>query len=162
MMARVRALLDGAGWSVGLAAALLLLTLLAALVVNQSPQALLWTGHHAVGTEQNGLVLFRWQSHTYSVAVNGYGSAKSVSVYFDPADPTQAVADNLPDRLFSAGLVGVPLLAAALVLLIGLTRKWRWARRDRHVAGPRFGAGLDPEFVARQLQERRSGRPPRP
>jgi hypothetical protein len=160
MMARLRALLDGAGWSFGAAAVLLVLAVLAVLVVAQSPQAVLWTGHHAVGTEQGGLVLFQWQGRTYSVAVPGYGSAKAVSVYFSPANPTQAMAENLPARLFTGGIVGIPLLGAVIVLLIGLTRKWRWARRDRYPDGPRFGLGLDPEFVARQLQQRRSG-PPR-
>jgi Protein of unknown function (DUF3592) len=161
MVARLRALLDGAGWSVGAAAALLALAVLAVLVVAQSPEAVLWTGQHAVGTEQNGLVLFRWQGHTYPVAVPGYRTARSVSVYFDPANPAQAMAENWPARLFTGGLVGVPLLGAVIVLLIGLTRKWRWARRDRWADGPRFGRGLDPEFVARQLHQRRNGPPPR-
>ena len=161
MVARLRALLDGAGWSVGAAAALLALAVLAALVVAQSPEAVLWTGHHAVGTERGGLVLFRWQGHTYPVDVPGYASARSVSVYFNPANPVQAMADNLPARLISGGLVGVPVLGAVIVLLIGLTRRWRWARQDREADAPRFGRGLDPEFVARQLHQRRSGPRPR-
>ncbi len=160
MVTRLRALLDGAGWSVGVAGALLAFALLAALVVAQSPEAVLWTGHHTVGTQQNGLVLFRWQGRTYSVDVPGYGSARSVSVYFDPANPTQAMAENLPARLFTGGLVGVPVAGAVIVLLIGVTRKRRWARRDRRADGPRFGTGLDPEFVAQQLQQQRGGQPP--
>jgi hypothetical protein len=156
MQGRLRRLMDGAGWSVGAAAVLLLFALLAGLVVAQSPQIVLWTGQHATGYERGGLVFFRYSGRTYSVDVPGYGSASAVSVYFDPADPSTAMADNLADRAFTGGLVGGPVVAAALVLAIGLTRKRRWARRDARASGPRFGAGLDPEFVARQLEERRA------
>ena len=64
------------------------------------------------------------------------------------------MADNLPDRLFAGLFVGVPVLAGVGVLLAGLTRKRRWARRQGRQAAS-YGSGLDPDFVARQLQARR-------
>jgi hypothetical protein len=159
MRARLRRLLDGAGWSVGLAAALFAFALVAALLVAQSPEAVLWTGQHTVGTESDGLVVFRYQGQDYSVPVPGSGSARSVSVYFDPGNPSDAMADTLTHRLTSGLLVGVPVAAGVIVLIIGLTRKKRWARRQRRQRAE-FGSGLDDGFVARQLQERRgSGRP---
>jgi hypothetical protein len=156
MRARLRGLLDGAGWSLGLAIALFVVALLAAALVAQSPEAVLWTGRHAVGTESGGLVVFRHQGRNYPVPVPGSGSAKAVSVYFDPGNPSDAMADNITDRLTTGLLVGGPLAAGVTVLVIGLTRKRRWARRQR----TEFGSGLDDTFVARHLQERRgSGRP---
>ena len=160
MSRRLRSLLDGAGWSVGLAGVLFALALLAVVMVAQSPEAVLWTGHHAVGTERGGLVLFRWQGHPYAIDVPGYGSAKAVDVYFDPADPAGGMAGNLPDRMITGSLVGLPLLGGLAVLLAGLTRRWRWAQRQRRDTAA-FGRGLDPAFVARQLQERRGGQPGR-
>ena len=145
---------DGAGWSVGVAAALVLFALLGVGFVAQTPEVVLWTGQHAVGTEQNGLVLFRWQGRDYSVDMPGYGSSQAVSVYFEPGNPTDAMADNIGDRALAILLVAVPLLLAAAVLLAGLTRKRRWARQ-RSRAASAFGTGLDEDFVARQLQQRR-------
>jgi hypothetical protein len=64
------------------------------------------------------------------------------------------MADNVPDRVFTGLLVGVPAVGGVAVLLLGLTRKRRWARRQSRQAAS-YGSGLDPEFVARQLQQRR-------
>lgn len=164
MRARLRGLLDGAGWSVGLAAVLFVFALVAAALVAQSPEAVLWTGQRTVGTESGGLVVFRYQGRDYSVPVPGSGSAKAVSVYFDPGDPSDAMADTLTHRLTTGLLVGVPLAAGVTVLAMGLTRKQRWARRQRRQqrqGRAEFGSGLDDEFVARRLQERRvTGRRP--
>ncbi len=159
MRARLRGLLDGAGWSVGLAAALFAFALVAAALVAQSPEAVLWTGQHTVGTESNGLVVFRYHGQDYSAPVPGSGSAKAVGVYFDPGNPDDAMADTLTHRLTSGLLVGAPVAAGVIVLIVGLTRKKRWARRQRRQRA-QFGSGLDDEFVARHLQERRdSSRP---
>jgi hypothetical protein len=157
MRARLRALLDGVGWSVGVAAALFAFALLAAILIAQSSEALLWTGQHAVGTEYNGLIVFRWHGHDYSASAVGNGSARSADVYFDPGNPAGAMAENLTDRVFTAALVGVPVLGGVAALTLGLTRKQRWARRKRREAG-RFGSGLDEDWVAQHLQQRRGGR----
>jgi hypothetical protein len=158
MRVRLRGLLDGAGWSVGLAAVLFVFALLAAILIAQAPESLLWTGQHAVGNEQDGLIVFRWHGQNYSAATTGDGFAKSAGVYFDPANPDDAIPDNGPERAFTGALVGVPALAGVLVLAAGLTRKRRWARRQRRVA-TQYGGGLDQEFVSRQLENRRGGRP---
>jgi len=155
MRGRLGKILDGAGWSVGLAAALFAFALLFLALDFQSPQIVLWTGQRAVGTEQNGLVTFYWHHHAYTATTPGTGSAKAMSVYFPPGNPDAAVAESLPDRLTAVALFAVPVAAGVAVLAIGLTRKRRWARRHNREGRPAFGAGLDEDFVARRLQERR-------
>jgi len=148
---RLGAVLDGAGWSVGLAAALFVFALLYVVLDLQSPEIVLWTGHHVVATEQQGLATFRWQGQAYTVDVPGFGSGNKVDIYFSPGDPSGAMADNVPDRVFAGLLVGGPVIAGVAVLVAGLTRKRRWARRQRRQAAS-YGDGLDPDFVARQLK----------
>ena len=157
MRGRLGAVLDGAGWSVGLAAALFVLALLFVALDFQSPEIVLWTGHHVVGTEQHGLATFRWHGEAYTVDVPGFGSGKKVDIYFNPGDPSGAMADNVPDRLFAELFVGVPVIVGVAVLVVGLTRKRRWARRQSRKAAS-YGSGLDPEFVARQLKAYRDDR----
>ena len=151
MRRRLGAVLDGAGWSVGLAAALFVFALLYVALDFQSPEIVLWTGHHVVATEQQGLATFRWQGQAYTVDVPGFGSGNKVDIYFSPGDPSGAMADNVPDRVFAGLLVGGPVIAGVAVLVAGLTRKRRWARRQRRQAAS-YGDGLDPDFVARQLK----------
>ncbi len=158
MRSRPGALLDGAGSSIGLAAAFFAFALLAVALLVQSPDIVLWTGHHVVATEQGGLASFRWHGQGYTVDMPGFGSARAVNVYFSPGDPSHAMADNVPDRVVTGLLVGGPVLAGVAVLAAGLSRKRRWARRQRREAGS-YGSGLDPEFVARQLAARRGRQP---
>jgi hypothetical protein len=94
VLARVRKWFDGAGWFVGGAIVLLVFALLAVLVGLQSQDSVLWTGQQVTGTEQQGLVYYRWQGQSYSLDVPGSGSAKAVSVNFNPVDPGQAMVDN--------------------------------------------------------------------
>jgi hypothetical protein len=148
-------MMDGAGWSVGLAVALFAFAVLFLALDVQSPDIVLWTGQRAVGTEQNGLVTFWLHHHAYTATTPGYGSGKAVSVYFPPGDPSDAIADSLPDRLTAGALFAVPVAAGLALLTVGLTRKRRWARRRNREGAPAFGAGLDEDFVARRLQERR-------
>lgn len=159
MRGRLGRMLDGAGWSVGLAAALFAFALLFLALDLQSPDIVLWTGQRAVGSEQNGLVTFYWHHHAYTATTPGSGSAKAVSVYFPPGNPDAAIAENLPDRLTAVALFGGPLVAGVAVLAVGLTRKRRWSRRLDRGGASQFGSGLDQDFVARKLQERRGGRP---
>jgi hypothetical protein len=156
MPARIRAMFDGAGLFLGLAAALFLFTLLAALLVLESPDAVRWTGQRVVGYEIGGIVSYRWHGQTYSLDAPGYGSAKSISVYLDPGDPSNAMIDNPISRTAEASLVLVPLAGGVVLLVVGLTRRWRWARRQRHAA---FAAGLGQhqEWIARQLRQQRHG-----
>jgi hypothetical protein len=157
MRGRLGAVLDGAGWSVGLAAALFVFALLFVALDFQSPEIVLWTGHRVVATEQHGLAMFRWHGQAYAVDVPGFGSGKKVDIYFHPGDPAGGMADNVPDRVVAGLFVGVPVIVGVAVLVVGLTRKRRWARRQSRGAAS-YGSGLDPEFVARQLKAYRGDR----
>jgi hypothetical protein len=129
MFARVRSWFDGAGWFVGLAIALFAFALLMVLLELQSPDLVLWTGHRVVGTEQGGIVSYRWHGQPYSLNASGYGSSKAVNVYLNPADPSTAIIDNVTDRALVALLIGGPVAGGVVLLAVGLTRNYRWDRR---------------------------------
>ena len=134
VLARVRKWFDGAGWFVGAAVVLLVFALLAVLVGLQSSDSLLWTGQQVTGTEQRGLVYYRWQGQSYSLDVPGFGSSKAVSVYFKPGDPSQAIVDSVLDRVMAGLLVLGPVAGAVVLLVIGGTRNYRWQRRKFKLA----------------------------
>ena len=71
MFARMRRMFDGAGWFPGLAAALFVFALLAALLELQSSDAVRWTGQRVTGTEIGGIVSYRWHGQTYSLNAQG-------------------------------------------------------------------------------------------
>ena len=129
MLTRVRKWFDGAGWFVGAAVVLLVFALLAALVGLQSPDSMLWTGQQVTGTEQQGLVYYRWQGQSYTLDVPGFGSSKAVSVYLNPGDPSQAIVDSVPNRVLTGLFVLGPAAGAVVLLVIGGTRNYRWQRR---------------------------------
>lgn len=153
MPARVKAWFDGTGLFVGGAMALFVFALLAVLLELQSPEWVFWTGRQVTGTEQGGIITYRWQGQTYSLDAPGYGSAKSVSVWLNPAGPSDGHLNNPIDRVISASLVGVPVLAGVALLGAGLTRKYRWERRQLRQGLP--PPGLDPEFADRHLRDLR-------
>ena len=130
MIDRVSRWFDGAGWFVGLAAVLFAFAVLALLLELQSPDLVLWTGHRVSGTEQGGIVTYRWHGQQYSLNANGYGSARDVGVYLDPASPGDAMIDNLPDRIVVASFIGVPVAGGLALLVAGATRKPRRMRRQ--------------------------------
>jgi hypothetical protein len=134
VLARVRESFDGAGWFVGLAAALFVFALLAVLLELQSPDLVLWTGHRVTGTEQGGIVTYRWHGQQYSLDARGFGSAPHVSVYLDPADPGSGMVDNLPDRILVSSFIGVPVAGGVALLVAGATRKPRRIRRKIRLA----------------------------
>ena len=134
MLGRVRGWFDGAGWFVGLAAVLFAFALLAVLLELQSPDLVLWTGHRVAGTEQGGIVTYRWAGQQYSLNANGYGSARDVSVYLDPANPGNAMIDNLPDRIVVTAIIGAPVAGGLALIVAGLTRKPRRVRRKARLA----------------------------
>lgn len=128
-LARVRKWYDGSGWFVGGAGVLLVFAALALLVGLQSPDRVLWTGQQVIGTEHQGIVYYSWHGQSDSIDAPGTGSAKAVSVYLDPADPSQAMIDNIPDRVVAGLLVLGPVAAALVLLVLGGTRNYRWFRR---------------------------------
>jgi len=129
MLARVRKWFDGAGWFVGGAVVLVVFALLVVLLGLQSKDRVLWTGQQVTGTEQGGIVYYRWHGQSYSLDVQGNGSSDAVSVYFDPADPSQAMTDSVFGRVVAAVLVLGPVTGALALLVLGGTRNYRWERR---------------------------------
>jgi hypothetical protein len=125
---------DGAGWFVGGAVVLLVVALVAVLAGLQSPDRVLWTGQQVVGAEQGGIVTYRWDGQSYSLDAPGYGSSKAVSVYLNPGDPSQAMIDNVFDRVVVALFVLGPAAGAVALLVIGGTRNYRWFRRKLKLA----------------------------
>lgn len=155
MRTRLGGWFDGTGWFVGSAIALFVFALLAVFLELQSPNSVIWTGHRIVGTEQGGIVSYRWDGQTYSLDAPGFGSARAVSVYLDPGDPGDARLNDPVDRTLTATLVGVPVIGGVAVLVAGLTRKSRWRRRQLRRGGPAADLGLSPDFVAEHLRELR-------
>lgn len=151
--ARVKAWFDGVGWFVGLATALFVFALLAMLLELQSPESVFWTGREVTGTEQGGIITYHWQGQTYSLDAPGYGSAKSVTVWLNPANPSDGRLNNPIDRIITVFLVGVPVLAGLGLLVAGFTRRYRWERRQLRQGLPPIG--LDPEFSDRHLRDLR-------
>jgi hypothetical protein len=128
-LARVRKWYDGSGWFVGGAVVLLVFAALALLVGLQSPDHVLWTGQEVTGTEHQGIVYYSWHRQSYSLDVPGTGSAKAISVYLDPADPSQAMTNNIPDRVIASVLILGPVVGALVLLVLGGTRNYRWFRQ---------------------------------
>lgn len=126
---RVRKWFDGAGWYVGLAAALFIFALLATVVELQTPNAVLWTGQTITGTEKNGLIYYRWHGQAYTADVPGNGNATNVTIYLDPSDPTHATTNSVSDRIEAGLLVAFPAAAGIVILILGGTRNYRWSRR---------------------------------
>ena len=113
---------------------LFIFALLAVLIGFQSPDAVLWTGQRVVGTEQRGLIYYRWQGQQYTFPVNGQGNEKAVGVYLDPGNPEHAMLDSAIDRAVAILLIGVPAAAGVGLLVLGGTRNYRWARRKLKLA----------------------------
>jgi hypothetical protein len=128
-LARVRKWYDGSGWYVAGAVVLLVIAALALLAGLQSADRVLWTGQGVVGAEHQGIVYYSWHGQSYSIDASGNGSAKAVSVYLDPADPSQAMIDNIPDRVVAGLLIVGPVVAALVLLVLGGTRNYRWFRQ---------------------------------
>jgi hypothetical protein len=128
-LARVRKWYDGSGWFVAGAVVLMFFAVLALLLGLQSPDRVLWTGQGVVGTEHQGIVYYSWHGQSYSIDAPGMGSAKAINVYLDPADPSQAMIDNIPDRVVAGLLILGPAVAALVLLVLGGTRNYRWFRR---------------------------------
>ncbi|HVS67567.1 MAG TPA: DUF3592 domain-containing protein [Mycobacteriales bacterium] len=155
---RLSSALDGIGPYAGIAAALSIFALLSLLLTLQSRNdMLLWTGGHTIGVERGGVVRYQVDGEAYThVPTSSPPEGARVDVYYDRSDPFTARLDSLPARLADVGMTGVPLVLGAGVLALGIRRRMRIRASD--TAAGSFGTGLDPDFVRRQLAERR--RPP--
>ena len=159
MRARIGRWFDGLGLFVGPAIALFVLALLVVVLELHTPEILLWTGHRVVGTEQGGIVFYRWHGQSYSLDAPGYQSSKAVSVFLDPGDANNAVVDNLADRAFVGFLIGGPVAVGAALIATGLIRRSR-SRRRRKRGGPRPAIDiLDTDVAARNLRDLHGGPP---
>jgi hypothetical protein len=130
VLARIRGWFSGAGLFVAGAGVLFFVGLLVALLVLQGGSRLLWTGQAVTGTEQRGIAYYHWQRQSYTVDVRGYGSARSITIYLDPANPIDAEVDSTADRVATSLGVGLPVLAGIALLIFGGTRSYRWKRRN--------------------------------
>mgnify|MGYP001552364023 CR=1 FL=1 len=155
---RLRRALDGLGSHAAVAGVLAFFALLTLLVTIQSQSdMLLWTGHHTVGVEDNGLVRYRVDGQNYThVAKDPIASGTKVDIYYQASDPFTARVDSTAARVVDVAITAVPLMLALGVLALGVRR--RRLMRAKPVAEKAFGAGLDPDFVQRQLDQLR--RPP--
>lgn len=148
------------GGYLGAAGVLLVFAVLAFLLFIQSPQdRVLWTGHRAYGTETGGVVRYHWQGEWYSLDVPGYGNAARVPIVFDPKHPDVVQRDTLVRRVTDVLFIGVPLILAIALLVLGRFRH-RIRRVRRPVSADGYGSGLDDELVQRLLAERRAKRRP--
>jgi len=130
VLVRIRGWFDGAGWFIGGAIFFFVIALLALLLELQSPESVLWTGTPVAGTESGGIVFFEWAGQQHQFSAPGYGSAKTVIVYFDPSNPDNAMLDDNAKRVTPDLFIGLPALAGVVLLAIGGTQSWRWKRRN--------------------------------
>ena len=131
MLGRIRGWFDGAGWYLAIAGALLVVALIGVFGSLQV-DGLMWTGQQVTGTERNGIVYYTWQGQSYTVDdPHSTGSAAKVSVYLSPANPAGAILDNPTDRLITEIMVIGPVAIATALVVLGGTRNYRWARRNR-------------------------------
>lgn len=130
MLGRIRGWFDGSGWFLAGAGALFAVALLSALLSLQVDN-LMWTGQKVTGTEQHGIAYYTWHGQSYTVDdTNSSTSAAHVNIYLNPANPGSAVVDNPTDRIITMLMVGVPVLAGIVLVVLGGTRSYRWKRRN--------------------------------
>ncbi len=149
--------------SSGVALALVVVGVLFMLAELQSPSRLYWTGDAVTGTNSGGIIYYRVAGHSYTLDAPGEAPAHdtAVTVYVDPDDPGQALADRVT-KWVDAGLVLVWFGAAAGCLAVAALRRTSGRRRvaAAHAGGATFGDGLSPDLMQRYLDQTR--RPPRP
>jgi hypothetical protein len=113
---------------------------------------LVWTGTAVHGTEQSGLVLYRYHGTTYSVDDAGSTRSGPRIVYIDPGNPRRAVLNTPASEALQIVIVGVPYALALAFAVHSVRRKWRYNRRYRSVSTKdpdTYGYGLDPEAINR-------------
>jgi hypothetical protein len=123
MMQRIRASLDGSGPYLWAALAFSLLGALLLIAQVESPDFVIWNGHCVTATEQGGLAYFQVNGQQFAVddvAAPADAPTRTVSVCYYASHPEQAVLLHPGERWFEAGLIGLPLLAAAMILIVGL------------------------------------------
>jgi hypothetical protein len=150
--AQLRRASDGLGWTIGPAVALLVFALFAFLFAVQSQtDRLIWTGAHVIGDERQGLVFYSYKGQNETLDVHGTQTNHHYDLYVDRSEPNVAVPYSAIAQYGDILLVFGPVVLAAGVVTIGVTRR----RRQRRAAAAGFGKGLDDDFVQRKLGELR-------
>jgi hypothetical protein len=134
MRGTIRTALDGSGpflWAALLFSFLGGLLLIAQL---QSHDLVIWNGHCISATEEGGLVYF--QANGQSFAINDVASpanspTRTVTICYYPSHPEDAVVLHPAAYWFEGSLIGLPFLAAAVILIVGLVIQPLRMRRRR-------------------------------
>jgi hypothetical protein len=150
----LRERLDGLSGYVALAAVLFVFSVLGFLVEIQSSDKVLWTGTKVVGSEQNGIVFYRYRGEQYSLDGSGFTNRARVSVYLDPSNPNNAQTNGPFERVVDLGFTAIPFTLSILVMGVGITRR-RFIDRKRVTEVREYGGGLDPEYVEAYLKRMR-------
>lgn len=148
---------EGTGPFPGFALAFVILGSVFLLAAALSPNTLQWTGQAARGTERGGILFYSYGGQTYTLDDPAASPAAAQTVFVDPSNPSNAMLDSPFDRWIDLLTIGGPYAAAALLLATGYLRRAR-NRHRRRTRERSFGDGLDPETVARLLEEQRSGK----
>ena len=130
-----------------IAIALLVMGVVAVLVEVQSPSGVYWTGDRVSGVSEGGIVYYRYGGAPYTIG-DDHRSARDtravpVSVFVDPAEPTQARVDSAA-RWLDGAFVGVWFVAAAAVVPFGVVRQRRRRRRQAEFAAAGGWSGRRP------------------
>jgi hypothetical protein len=150
--AGLRRFFEGTGPFPAIALALAALGTMFLVLTLDSIGGLVWTGTAVHGTEQNGLVLYRYHGATYSVDDSGSTRSGPRVVYIDPSNPRRAVLNTPASEALQIVVVGVPYALALGFAMYSVRRKWRYSRRYRSVSTTdpdTYGYGLDPEAINR-------------
>lgn len=141
--------------------ALAIVGVLFLLMEAQSPSRLYWTGQAVAGTNSQGIVYYRVGGEQYTVDDTGPVPAHPtpVTVYVDPADPSQALLLK-PTRWIDAVGVLVWFVAAGVCLMVSAIGGARRRRKRAELAhqGSGYGGGLDSDWISHHLErsQRRS------
>lgn len=114
---------------------LVVLGVLAVLVQLQSPSMVCWTGERVVGTDDGGIIFYTVgdDERTLNDPHEAPPEPEPVRVCADPEDSSRDRVAGLA-QAFDATFVLTPLVAAGVVVLVGLVRR---RTRRRLAAQPR-------------------------
>ena len=132
----------------------------------QSPSFIMFDGIRVTGSTINGSTAYRYHGHGYHVVdkIDHSTRRQPTTVWLsrsDPSDPSRAYVDQTSVRWIDIVTTAGPFVAAGVLVLIGFVRDVRRRADFAHRIGLP-GSGIPDDFVARQIQLRRSPPPPPP
>jgi len=124
-----------------------------------------WSARAVQGSELSGVVSYEAGGRSYSLDDPGSLRNGPRTVWVDPANPSSATLSVTVARISDTAITFGPVLIAVVLVVAGVVRSRRHARRIRAAEGDEraaFGTGLDPDAVRALLDERRRAeyRPP--